>query len=83
MLHFSFLGAVILYQEGWVSVCGGLGPLPLRISNAIALIALKYIVHLRIPDNYDAKIAKICNLWTFWLVLQLKRLLSDNGPPLS
>ncbi len=27
--------------------------------------------HLRIPDSYDAKIVKICNLWTFWPVLQL------------
>ncbi len=26
--------------------------------------------HLRIPDSYDAKIAKICNLWTFWPVIQ-------------
>ncbi len=24
---------------------------------------------LRIPHSYDAKIAKICNLWTFWLYL--------------
>ncbi len=27
---------------------------------------------LRIPDSYDAKIAKICNFWTFWPVIQLK-----------
>ncbi len=26
---------------------------------------------LRIPDSYDAKIAKICNVWTFWPVFQL------------
>ncbi len=26
---------------------------------------------LRIPDSYDAKIAKNCNLWTFWPVIQL------------
>ncbi len=26
---------------------------------------------LRIPDSYDAKIAKICNLWTLWPVFQL------------
>ena len=26
---------------------------------------------LRIPDSYDAKIAKICNLWTFWPVIKL------------
>ncbi len=26
---------------------------------------------LRIPDSYDAKIAKICNFWTFWPVIQL------------
>ncbi len=25
---------------------------------------------IRIPDSYDAKIAKICNLWTFWPVIQ-------------
>ena len=24
---------------------------------------------LRIPDSYDAKIAKICNFWTFWPVI--------------
>ena len=23
------------------------------------------------PDRYDAKIAKICNLWTFWPVMAL------------
>ncbi len=26
---------------------------------------------LRLPHRNDAKIAKICNLWTFWLVIQL------------
>ncbi len=26
---------------------------------------------LRILDSYDTKIAKICNLWTFWPVIQL------------
>ncbi len=26
---------------------------------------------LRIPDSYDAKIAEICNLWTFWPAIQL------------
>ena len=26
---------------------------------------------LRIPDSYDAKIAKICNFWTFWPVIKL------------
>ncbi len=26
---------------------------------------------LRIPNNNDAKIAKISNLWTFWPVIQL------------
>ena len=25
---------------------------------------------LRIPDSYDAKIAKLCNFWTFWPVMQ-------------
>ncbi len=29
------------------------------------------ILTLRIPDTYDAKIAKICNIWTFLLVTQL------------
>ncbi len=28
--------------------------------------------HLRIPDSYDAKIAKICYLGTLWPVIQLK-----------
>ncbi len=27
---------------------------------------------LRIPDSYDAKIAKICYLGTLWPVIQLK-----------
>ncbi len=27
--------------------------------------------YLRIPDSYDAKIVKICNLWIFWAVIQL------------
>ncbi len=27
---------------------------------------------LRLPHTNDAKIAKICNLWTFWLVIQVK-----------
>ncbi len=26
---------------------------------------------LRIPDSYDAKLTKMCNLWTFWPVIQL------------
>ncbi len=26
---------------------------------------------LRIPDSYDAKIAKISNLWTFWPLIQV------------
>ncbi len=26
---------------------------------------------LRIPDSYDAKIAKICNFWTSWSIFQL------------
>ena len=25
--------------------------------------------YLRIPDSYDAKIAKVCSLWTFWPVI--------------
>ncbi len=29
-----------------------------------------FINCLRIPDSYDAKIAKIPNLWTFWPVIQ-------------
>ncbi len=28
---------------------------------------------LRLPHMNDAKIAKFCNLWTFWLVIQLIR----------
>ena len=28
-------------------------------------------ITLRIPDSYDAKIAKICNLWTFWSVIPI------------
>ncbi len=26
---------------------------------------------LRLPHRNDAKIAKVCNIWTFWLVIQL------------
>ncbi len=36
--------------------------------------AQRVIIHwhwLRIPDSYDAKIAKIVNFWTFWPVIQL------------
>ncbi len=29
------------------------------------------LLNLRIPDSYNAKIAKICNLWTLWPVIQL------------
>ncbi len=36
------------------------------LSNAFSLSA-----HFRLPHRNDAKIAKICNLWTFWLVGQL------------
>ncbi len=31
----------------------------------------KISLHLRIPDSYDAKIAKIGNFWKFWPVIQL------------
>ncbi len=35
-------------------------------------------IGLRLPHRNDAKIAKICFLWTFWLVIQLiNHLLSD------
>ncbi len=30
-----------------------------------------FIHHLRIPDGYDAKIAKTCSFWTFWPVFRL------------
>ena len=30
-----------------------------------------FFMVLRIPDSYDAKIAIICNFWTFWPVIQL------------
>ena len=29
------------------------------------------LIVLRIPDSYDAKIAKICNFWTSWPIFQL------------
>ena len=35
----------------------------------ISLCIFKACV-LRLPHRNDAKIAKICNLWTFWLVIQ-------------
>ena len=34
-------------------------------------LGLKLKRSLGIPNSYDAKIAKICNLWTFWPVIQL------------
>ena len=44
--------------------------------------------HLRLPHRNDTKIAKICILWTFWLVIQLiyhlfqiqKKALFTNAP---
>ena len=36
-----------------------------------ALYFLLLVDGLRIPDSYDAKIAKIYNLWTLWPVIQL------------
>ncbi len=30
-------------------------------------------IRIRIPDSYDAKIAKFCYLWTSWPVIQLKK----------
>ncbi len=40
--------------------------------HSIAYIAiLKQSLSLRIPDSYDAKIAKICHLWTLLPVIQL------------
>ncbi len=35
------------------------------------LFILNFLCLLRIPDSYDAKIAKFCNFWTFWPVTQL------------
>ncbi len=44
---------------------------------------LKRFVHtvlkLRIPDSYDAKIAKFCYLWTFWPVIQLKKIFTGQN----
>ena len=34
---------------------------------------------LRIPDSYGAKIAKNCNLWTFWPVIQLQAIMSRDS----
>ncbi len=36
------------------------------------LLTESLFIILRIPDSYDAKIAKICYLRTLWLVIQLK-----------
>ncbi len=41
------------------------------VSNFTIYIPKEHTQRLRIPDSYDAKIAKICNLWTLWLVIQL------------
>ncbi len=39
---------------------------------------------LRLPHRNDAEIAKICNLWTFWLVIQLiSRLLAELQAKMS
>ncbi len=32
---------------------------------------LLYLAVLRLPHRNDVKIAKICNFWTFWHVIQL------------
>ncbi len=42
---------------------------PHRLSNICDRIAPVTVVALRIPDSYDAKIAKIGNLWTSWPVI--------------
>ena len=34
------------------------------------LFNINYGRYLRIPDSYDAKIARNWNLWTFWTVIQ-------------
>ena len=34
-------------------------------SSSRATETFLHVNHSRIPDSYDAKIAKICNLWTF------------------
>ncbi len=45
--------------------------------NILGVLCLRKILDLRLPHRNDAKIAKICNLWTFWLVMEhwAKRLL--------
>ena len=39
---------------------------------------LHFATVLRISDSYDAKIAKFCNLWTFWPVIQLRTHISKS-----
>ncbi len=38
-------------------------------NTSILVIPMAFI--LRLPHMNDAKIAKMCNIWTFWLVIQL------------
>ena len=53
-----------LGQEYLVVSC-----VPCAIDRKLIIITC---IKLRIPDGYDdAKIAKICNLWTLWPVIQL------------
>ncbi len=35
-------------------------------------------IDLRIPASYEVKIAKICNFWTFWPVIQLIKMVYIN-----
>ncbi len=45
-----------------------------RVINPLKFHDHLYIIYTwinRIPDSYHAKIAQICNLWTFWPVIQL------------
>ncbi len=45
---------------------------PIRLNFLVgSLVAqLTLLVPLRIPDSHDAKMAKICNLWRIWPVIQ-------------
>ncbi len=85
--HFPFRNMDFLITLHSKPLCYWCTPWHGKISNCKMLPTHHYdIIFLRIPDSYDAKIVKICNLWTFWPVIQLisplfkirpKALLSD------
>ncbi len=64
---------VIKHENAWA-----LTALPSRVVPSLSVSlphrpsnTLRQLIILRLPYRSDARIAKLCNLWTFWLVIQL------------